>query len=500
MSSVQPHICPVGPRLRGPPVPDWLRCLNCGKSTRNAKRGSFLECTAGRGVGGRLCGSCKAALPPNCESLACTSWVELLLRKPTCQSCCKEDEKLVTCRVCDRELCLSCVVIESYNLMQHTGKDNILCYSCCPNFTRIKPRGRPGFCYFCLSDHSDFPGLPPCLDPDVDVLPLVDNLIEGRSVRQASSRHTSLAPSETSIAVSAVPEIPRTQLTNNSSSGTRLHQSQQLCPASGLLGVRSLTNSALIVGPDLPNLQFPVLPAAASSLTSSRSNRSLPASVAGTINPLPRLETSKSRGSHLSTTQQAQFGSTSQGLGSIPLLPTKTKNTEPAHPPTCRNESTHAHLSGFALNEFDHLLPAFDDRTSRIVNAVVRPLQQSWCTAAADIKAMEKAISELASIKNNNESSTISPVNDKCNQWSATDQNEAKKVIEDSQPIRRSDIREMFGQGTSKIANEIRVMSSSLSNTLGGLAGVANDRNQGDGKGKSNVFVKGKKSQKKKKS
>ena len=58
----------------------------------------------------------------------------------------------------------------------------------------------------------------------------------------------------------------------------------------------------------------------------------------------------------------------------------------------------------------------------------------------------------------------------------------------------------MFGQGTAKIAKEIRVMSSSLGNTLGGLAGVANDRNQGQGKGKSNAFVKGKKTQNKKKS
>ena len=285
-SSLRPHKCPVGPALRGPTVPEFLRCLNCGKSTRNQKAKDFLVCTAAPpGSGGRLGKCCKSKLPQGLEGYPCTEWISVLNSKSSCMSCCKESDSLVKCVLCDRELCLNCIVIESFNLSQHTGNENTLCYSCCPNFTRITPKGRPYFCYFCLADHTDFPGLPPCLDPKVPVLPLVENLREGISVREASSRAVSTAGSGIST--------PRS-IAESSQRGSDPHNNWLINSSS--VGLRGLFRSGSQIS----------LPGSASS----HANQPLP----GTRNPSP------------SPSVRSLFNSTKSQPRSRPVVPKLNDN------------------------------------------------------------------------------------------------------------------------------------------------------------------------------
>ena len=441
--------------------------------------------------------------------------------------------------LCDRELCLSCVVIESYNLSMHTGNDNTFCYSCSPNFTRIAPKGRPYYCYFCLDDHTAFPGLPPCLDPHVPVLPLVENLREGISVYEASSRAASVLGTEhntpRSTAADSQQEIDLLSnwLVKSSSVGLRglFRTDSQASIARSDVSVPSQPLSARLpdFGPTQTNVAQGLHDDRSSSrsmnlhlrnLISSNAERAQNASAlpaAPGITPVPqnldlRLQhgrvtpvASAFHGDHRSI---RSFNNPSATASNADLQRLVSANA-------CRARDAELRAGNINLTS---RVPASSQNQNNGINQSRANVHPPTCRAApggalvrcndeaqfdrllpliddrmsrvvnTSIRPLQQALcSAAASIaamekrlnsKDTSQGSNLEDPNDKCIQWSRQDQLTAKRVIDNSKPLQVSDVRQLVSNGADKITTEIKAMTKSLETSVRSLAVGASRQNQ----------------------
>ena len=438
------HQHPIGPRKPGRVVQDFLRCVCCGLSTRNKK---FIACTASNAPGGRLCERCIKILPKDLEGAPCTTWIELLKSSDNCDSCCKQIKDLVSCYVCNRKLCLDCIVIETYNLFQHTGVDNMLCYSCCPNHIRTIPKGRKDYCYFCLAEHSSFGGTPPCLDPSVPVNPLVENLLEGTSIRVASSRSVSTA-------VSARPSVLSLDESLISARISQIQANQD----------RPDSRASAIVLPDTQRIDLSsevLLTERTADLAISDNYITAPKSIE--LNrgyPSFCLNQTETHANAASSSSKKQPANTATHLSAN-------------LPPTCRAENVRTEKPVFGPNTcgletfeiFDALLPRFDERLDFIVNKNMLALQQIVCKSASRVTQLE---GKLEALGRSRASGAVAdtPANDKSVQHCPKTCKEAKKLLEDNQPITLPIVKDLFNQGTRFLATEFSDTIANLSETL----------------------------------
>ena len=173
----------------GRPTEAHKRCLGCRYTTGTKNRKNFVSCPLGNSEGGRVCLSCKSLIPPGTED-NCHTWHKILSSDTACKVCLKLTNDLANCVVCDQPACISCCLIESWNLFCDTGKEAVICRPCIPPAALVRPDNIPNFCILCSGPHPADGSLPRCLDQNYKGTRLSNNLRAGRHFN-ASSVHES---------------------------------------------------------------------------------------------------------------------------------------------------------------------------------------------------------------------------------------------------------------------------------------------------------------------
>ena len=442
MSSFHRH--PIGPKPpRGRPAADWIRCIACGLSTKTK---SFVTCGMSNEPGGRLCGQCFSKVPEHCPA-DCNSWLYYLLPKKSCQSCSTYSDQLVICELCDRDICASCSVPETYETFMGFGIRGIVCLSCCPPSIRIRPNNNPNWCFLCCSEHSSGI-LPACQDPATLELPLLHQLREGRS--RFSDSATSLAISQR-LASRTVDRTPP--------------PTQSLLPGSPRVAA---TNQIQTI--DSSHGPSPIAVCISGSTTRNQS-------------PLtPRQSHTKASLGNTISQHQVQPPSSAffRPVRTIPLEPEVT-NTPKLQSIKPTRPSNFQVLNGLKT---PMLASSIEDRLAQIVQQAVLPLSDATCQNAAAIHDLRKQLQNTHQSKPNPKPQTLpgtanssTAPNQSCTcrasapdthgeistQWEESDQDEGKRCADRQRTLNFVSMSEIFEAHTAGLRSEFSAMKKELS-------------------------------------
>lgn len=429
------HTHPIGPKpARGRPGPDWLRCVACGYSTRNKE---VLACTLSDRPGGRLCTSCATRLPVGCPS-DCVSWLGYLLNKQICHSCTKLTDEIVICVICQRYLCVSCVVPETYNLWGDLGIEGIVCNACCPDSVRKNPDGCDDFCFLCVDSHENYP-VPPCQNPDTKEVPLISFLRDGKV------RHDRAVSSNKPLSI----RVPPTDTTL-----------QSLRLPSGVLS--STLHSS---GPGLVSLP-PSRASLADFSTAIPIDPSLIVidSASRSASPVPVAIPSNRSVSHASAPLISPNRFVNFVDESVPVPQVPFCSPQPSHPINQQSVGAMATGPSSAYKLSDSLSPLIEDRMSRLINQAILPLSQMATQNAASIEKVCSSLNRL-SVKTSpaSTSAEVELPNTIGIQCTPSILLEEETAVENSRPLDFGSMKELIQLQSENWAKEVAGLKSSIS-------------------------------------
>ena len=190
------HHHAIAPPLRGRPVPPYVRCIACSRSTRSRK---FVQCTEDNSPGGRICLNCFESGPYDQSVLNCHSWVKSANSHAVdeCGLCAIKTDQLIPCIVCDSSTCEACCNSATLSRFWATGAYETICNQCVPGDACADQNGltttfvgdrRCSWCIICQEWHeSAVEGVVDCeLDPS-EHSPLARLCIERYAMEKAGN-------------------------------------------------------------------------------------------------------------------------------------------------------------------------------------------------------------------------------------------------------------------------------------------------------------------------
>ena len=161
MSSTHLHI--TAPARRGRPVPAYLRCTVCSKSTRSKK---FVQCNMSDTPGGRICQDCYECHISDKSDYNCHSWAQAANSQTLdqCNMCAKKTDRLIPCIVCNGCVCEACINSATFERFIACGVYETICESCIPPEAHADQDGESAvfigdrkcsFCLICQTYHED---------------------------------------------------------------------------------------------------------------------------------------------------------------------------------------------------------------------------------------------------------------------------------------------------------------------------------------------------------
>ena len=450
---VTPHHHIIGPhKSRGRKVLDYLRCVICGLTTNNKK---YECCKSSSAPGGRICHRCFEKIPSNILS-DCSEWFNFLNPNKLCQICTHSSNTFLPCNLCHREVCIPCIVPETYALWGDTGKDCIICSQCFPPAARLGSKRSSSsddfFCIICQKVHKlHEKDSWPCYQSDDD-LPLIEMIRQGHDFSAPSvsiedlNKTTQVRSIEDLKNGSQTPNYYSTQRPSIATDFTRM--SEIIQPPNSFLnsvtsnGVQTLSQQITPTKSTQLNISGSDPTGVTEDVTSHEY-----ASLGSTCGNLPNT----SQGQTATQTSMKDLSNILQSLnlGSINNLQT-LQNSSKTTADNTRNASVqnsdafnHRTFGPAVQTDLGLLL---EKKLSALVNGSVIPLAQAACSNSASINSIKTKIDMMTDLllQRNERNVVQEDDNTKAVQWCEDEQIDCRRMLVNSQPLNVGAMKELL--------------------------------------------------------